>query len=174
MLLDLPAQTLAENPAALQSVANAFNTLNMPPWLVNYGHPALMTFMILGMGLPGAVFGWQGRLNDNKKEGVKQKNLHENIMVAFFLLAVLGGAGGTLSVAMQGEDVWVSKHFLSAVAVVLFLATNSVIAYSGFKLGNDGSPKGRLSGRKLHAFFGIGTMAVLAVHGVLGFLPLLE
>lgn len=170
MLLDpqLPSLTLAENPAAVQTIANAFNTLGMPKWLVEYGHPVLMATMVLGMGAPGAFIGWKGRLNKNKKEGVGEKKLHENIMLAFFLLAFLGGTGGTLSVAMQGYDIWESDHAKSAVVVLVMLLINSIFAYSGFKIGNDGTPKGRLAGRKLHAYFGSAAMLAFLVHGFLG------
>lgn len=130
--------------------------------------------MVMGMGVPGAVFGWQGRLNEDKKAGLAQKTLHENIMIAFFLLAFLGGTGGTLSVAMQGYDIWETPHFKSAVAVLLLLGVNSVFAYSGFTIGNDGSPKGRLQGRKLHAYFGVAVMAAFLVHGILGVKVLLS
>lgn len=162
------AVTLAANPAALQSVADAFGTLGMPKWLVEWGHPAMMTTMVLGMGTPGAVLGWKGRLNSDKKAGVKEKALHENIMLAFFLLAILGGTGGTLSVAMQGYDVWETPHFMSAAAVLSLLTVNSVIAYSGFSIGGDGSPKARLAGRKFHGYLGAATMGLFLVHGVLG------
>lgn len=127
-----------------------------------------MTFMVLAMGTPGAVIGWQGRLNDNKKGGVAQKKLHETIMIAFFLLAFLGGTGGTLSVAMQGFDIWETPHFKSAVVCLLLLAANSIIAYSGFTIGNDGTAKGRQQGRKLHAYLGIAGMAAFLIHGILG------
>lgn len=127
-----------------------------------------MGFMLLGMGLPGALIGWAGRLAKDRKKGVQQKHLHENIMLAFFLLAFLGGTGGTLSVAMQGYDVWQTPHFYSSVAVLVLLGVNTTIAYSGFTIGNDGSPKGRLAGRKFHAYFGSFIMAVLFVHAALG------
>ncbi|KAI0563151.1 hypothetical protein FGB62_45g180 [Gracilaria domingensis] len=170
---NLPQQMLAANPGWLTKVADAMATLNLPKPVVEWGHPAMMAFMVLGMGMPGAYFGWAGRLNANKKEGVQQKKLHENVMLAFFLLAFLGGTGGTLSVAMQGYDIWQSPHFLSAALVLGMLTVNSVLAYSGFTLGNDGTAKGRLQGRKLHAYFGAATMAVFLVHGVLGALILL-
>lgn len=95
-------------------------------------------------------------------------------MLAFFLLAFLGGIGGTLSVAMQGFDIWESPHFKSSVLVLAMLGVNSVLAYSGFTIANDGSPKGRLQGRKLHAWFGVAAMTALLVHGVLGVTILLE
>ena len=159
---------LSANPVLLQKVADSFGTLGMPSWLVEWGHPAMMTFMVLGMGTPGAVVGWKGRLNENKKEGVQQKKLHENIMLAFFLLAFLGGTGGTLSVAMQGFDIWESPHFISAVTVLALLGLNSIIAYSGFTIGTDGTPKGRIQGRKFHSYFGVATMTAFLVHGILG------
>lgn len=128
----------------------------------------MMAFMVLGMGMPGAVIGWAGRNNEDKRQGVKQKQLHEQIMLAFFLLAILGGSGGTLSVAMQGYDIWDTPHFKSAALVLSLLAANSVLAYSGFTIGQDGTPKGRLQGRKVHAYLGAATMAAFLVHGFLG------
>lgn len=175
MALDpnLPTHLLAANPVWLTKVADAIATLNLPKWLVEWGHPGMMAFMVLGMGTPGAYIGWQGRLNPDKRAGVAQKRLHENIMIAFFLLAFLGGTGGTLSVAMQGYDIWQSPHFISSAVVLAMLAVNSTLAYSGFTIGNDGTPKGRLQGRKLHAYFGIATMLAFLVHGALGALILL-
>lgn len=177
MVLDAVTATthlLTENPAVLQKVADAFNTLGLPEPVTTYGHPVMMAGLVLGMGVPGAFFGWQGRLNDDKKAGVKQKQLHENVMLAFFILAFLGGTGGTLSVAMQGYDIWESKHAISALVVLFLLGANSLLAYTGFTVGNDGTPKGRIQGRKLHAYFGIATMASFFVHALLGVSILLE
>lgn len=165
---------ISANPAALESLSNGLKTLHMPDWLVQWGPPGMMTFMVLGMGFPGATIGWLGRLNENKRDGVKQKQLHETIMLAFALLAALGGFGGTISVAMQGYDVWQSVHAKSAAAILLFLALNAIIAYSGFSIGNDGTPKGRLQGRKLHAYLGSATMTAFLVHAYLGVKILLE
>lgn len=159
---------LSENPVFLQKIASGFGTLGLPPWAVQYGHPALMSFMVLGMGFPGAYLGWTGRNNKDKKEGVAQKKLHENVILAFYLLAILGGSGGTLSVAMQGYDVWQSPHAISALVVLLLLGANSAIAYSGFTLGNDGSGKGRQQGRTLHAYFGASIMVGFLIHAGFG------
>lgn len=159
-------QLLSENPMFLQKIAEVFKGLPEP--VVEYGHPAMMAVMVLGMGVPGAYIGWQGRLNEDKRAGVEQKKLHENIMLAFFLLAFLGGTGGTLSTAMQGYDIWESAHAKSALVVLLLLGANSIIAYTGFTIGTDGTPKGRLQGRKFHAYFGVATMLAFLVHAGLG------
>lgn len=74
-------------------------------------------------------------------------------------------SGGTLSVAMQGYPVWKSPHALSAAAVLLGLTANAFIAFSGF----GDTPAKRLSGRKLHAYFGTAVMVLLLVHSVIGF-----
>jgi Protein of unknown function (DUF4079) len=165
---------LAANPAALETLSGAFKTLGMPVWLVQWGHPAMMGFMVLGMGVPGAAFGWAGRLNIDKRRGVQQKQTHENIMLAFVMLAALGGFGGTLSVAMQGYDVWESAHAKSAAAILAMLVGSAVFAYTGFALGTDGSPKARLTGRKVHAYFGTVAMSLFLVHAYLGVKILLE
>lgn len=168
MAMGLPELSVAANPGAVDAIAKAFGTLNLPTWAVEWGHPAMMGFMILGMGMPGAAFGWQGRLNEDKKAGLKQKTLHENIMVAFGLLAFLGGTGGTLSVAMQGYDIFQTPHAISAAVVLAALFANAVLAYSGFSIGSDGSPKAKLKGRTIHAYLGAATMAIFVIHAIIG------
>lgn len=170
MDLATPITQLAANPPALNAVADSFNTLNLPPALVKWGHPAMMAVLVVGMGASGGAIGWAGRLNKDKKAGVAQKNLHENIMLAFTLLATLGGIGGTLSTAMQGYDVWESPHFISAAVLLTALTANAVLAYTGFSLGGDGSPKARLAGRTAHAWFGVATMTAFLVHAYLGYM----
>lgn len=163
-----PLLELAANPAWLVKVGDAVGTLPFPPAVVKYGHPALMGFMVLGMGAPGAAIGWLGRTNSDKAAGVKQKQLHENIMLAFWLLAFAGATGGILSTVMQGRDILVSPHAKSAGVVLALLTANAVVAYSGFTIGGGASPAGRQQGRKLHAYLGAGTMVALLVHGALG------
>lgn len=163
-----PLLELAANPAWLVKVGDAVGTLPFPPAVVKYGHPALMGFMLLGMGTPGGVIGWLGRTNDDKVAGAKQKQLHENIMLAFWLLAFAGATGGILSTVMQGKDILQSPHALSAGVVLALLTANATVAYSGFSIGGDSTSAGRQQGRTLHAYLGAGTMVALLVHGVLG------
>lgn len=158
-----PLLELAANPGWLVKVGDAVATLPFPPVVVKYGHPALMGFMIVGMGVPGGVLGWLGRTNTDAAAGAKQKALHENIMLAFWLLAFAGATGGILSTVMQGKDIFQSAHGQSSAVVLGLLTANAVLAFSGFSLG--GSPA---QGRKLHAYLGAGTGVALAVHAALG------
>jgi hypothetical protein len=163
--MSLDALTLlSTNPAALESVAASFRSLNMPAPLVQYGHPAMMAIMTVAMGGSGAALGWAGRLNDDKRAGLKQKDTHANIMLAFTMLAALGGLGGTLSTAMQGFDVWESRHAQSAGLILGLLTINATLAYTGF----GKSPKAKIAGRKFHAIFGAVAMGAFVGHAYLG------
>jgi Protein of unknown function (DUF4079) len=146
----------------------------MPAWLVQWGHPAMMGFIVLGMGMPGAAVGWAGRLNSDRRKGEQQKQAHDNIMLPFVILVALGGCGGTLSMAMQGYDVWQSAHAKSAGAILVTLVGSTVHAYTGFSLGMDASPKARLTGRKVHAYVDTAAMSLFLVHAYLGIKILLE
>eukprot|EP00190_Bangiopsis_sp_CCMP1999_P004975 CAMPEP_0198737752 /NCGR_PEP_ID=MMETSP1475-20131203/68027_1 /TAXON_ID= ORGANISM="Unidentified sp., Strain CCMP1999" /NCGR_SAMPLE_ID=MMETSP1475 /ASSEMBLY_ACC=CAM_ASM_001111 /LENGTH=210 /DNA_ID=CAMNT_0044501621 /DNA_START=71 /DNA_END=703 /DNA_ORIENTATION=- len=157
--------TVAANPAWLQKVGAAFDSMGIPAPIIKWGHPAAMGTMIAFMGIPGAAIGWLGRLSEDKKRGVSLKQLHENVMVAFLLLAFAGASGGTLSTVEQGIDIWQSTHFKSAVLVLGLLTANAVLAYSGFGT----NPKSRVQGRKVHAYLGAATMVTLLVHGAIGF-----
>ncbi|KAJ8903071.1 hypothetical protein NDN08_006386 [Rhodosorus marinus] len=156
------------NPVVIQKVADYVDTLGLPPFVIKWGHPAMMGFMVAGMGMPGAAFGWAGRLGKGK-DSVKMKNLHEQVMIAFWLLAFAGALGGSLSLAEQGYEIWTLQdpHFVSTLAVLGLLTFNAVYAYSGF---GGTTPQERLKGRTVHAYVGALTMGVFVVHGVLGFM----
>mmetsp|Transcript_17427 Transcript_17427/g.37838 ORF Transcript_17427/g.37838 Transcript_17427/m.37838 type:complete len:225 (+) Transcript_17427:138-812(+) len=168
---DLICDAATVNPGWIEALAKAFNTLNMPEPVVKYGHPAMMAFMVLGMGFPGAYIGWKGRVNEDKREGVQQKQLHENIMTAFWLLAFAGGFGGTLSTAMQGYPIWTSPHAYTALLVLALLTANAFYAWSGF---GGGDAKSRINGRKFHFYIGVATMSAFVLHAGLGVVGLFE
>ncbi|GJQ15015.1 hypothetical protein GpartN1_g6806.t1 [Galdieria partita] len=157
-------KTVTSNPLVIQRIADYFKTLGIPESVEKYGHPVMMAIMIVFLGGATAYYGWMGRLNPDKKKGVKQKSFHSNLATAFWLLAFAGASGGTLSVAMQGYPVWKSPHALSAFAVLLGLTVNAWIAFSGFGT----TPTKRMSGRKVHAYLGTVTMVLLLFHSILG------
>jgi hypothetical protein len=173
---NVAADEAVQNPVVIQRVADYFKTLSIPEPVVEYGHPVMMTIMVAAMGLGGAYLGWAGRLNPDKKAGVKQKQTHATVMGAFTLLAFLGASGGALSVAMQGFPVGQSAHALSAVLVLVLLSFNGIYAGTGFGAGNK---RGReateaiAQGRRVHAYLGAFIVGALLLHGFLGLQMLL-
>ena len=165
------ADEAVKNPLVIQRVADYFNTLGIPKSVVEYGHPVMMGVMVLAMGFGGGLTGWAGRLNSDKRRGAQQKSLHANIMGAFTLLALLGGSGGLLSVAMQGFPVGQSTHAITAVVVLALLMVNGTIAGTGFgaggKRGKEATDAIR-QGRQVHAYLGAAILAALAVHAAFG------
>jgi hypothetical protein len=169
--LNTAAEEAVQNPLVIQRIADYFKTLSIPEPVVEYGHPVMMTIMVAAMGLGGAYLGWAGRLNPDKRAGVKQKQTHATVMGAFTLLAFLGASGGMLSVAMQGFPVGQSAHALSAVLVLVLLSFNGIYAGTGF---GAGSKRGReateaaAQGRRVHAYLGVAIVAALLLHAFLG------
>jgi len=49
-----------------------------------------MGIIVPTMGMYGSYLGWKGRVNEDKKQGVSDKKLHESIMTAFWLLSFTG------------------------------------------------------------------------------------
>jgi len=140
------------NPVVIQKVADYVDTLGLPRFVIKWGHPAMMGLMVAGMGMPGAAFGWAGRLGKGK-DSLKMKSLHEQVMIAFWLLAFAGALGGSLSLAEQGHEIWTLQdpHFVSSLAVLGLLTINAVYAYSGF---GGTTPQEKLKGRTVHAYLG--------------------
>lgn len=169
--VNLAVDEAVNNPAVIQRLADYFKTLSIPEPVVEYGHPVMMTIMVAAMGLGGAYLGWAGRLNPDKRAGVKQKQTHATIMGAFTLLAFLGASGGMLSVAMQGFPVGQSAHSLSAVLVLVLLTFNGIYAGTGFGAGNKRgkeATEAMAQGRRLHAYLGAFIVGALLLHAFLG------
>mmetsp|Transcript_21936 Transcript_21936/g.37849 ORF Transcript_21936/g.37849 Transcript_21936/m.37849 type:complete len:132 (+) Transcript_21936:459-854(+) len=131
----------------------------------------MMGIMVPTMGLYGAYLGWKGRVNENKKEGVNDKKLHENLMTAFWLLSFAGATGGILSTAMQGYDIGESVHSKTALAMLLMLTINGFFAWSGF---GGSTPKERIQGRTYHTYFGFLIVGVMLAHSAAGIKLLFE
>mmetsp|Transcript_3301 Transcript_3301/g.8559 ORF Transcript_3301/g.8559 Transcript_3301/m.8559 type:complete len:115 (-) Transcript_3301:318-662(-) len=82
-----------------------------------------------------------------------------------------GAFGGTLSTAMQGEEIAQTPHFVTALIFLGGLTANGVFAYSGF---GASEPKGKISGRKAHAYAGAALAAVVLAHAGTGIAGLLK
>lgn len=50
----------------------------------------MMAIMITALSLGGAALGWKGRLNEDKREGAKEKALHATFLTSASVLALMG------------------------------------------------------------------------------------
>jgi Protein of unknown function (DUF4079) len=148
---------------SLEPIASIFRDLNLPAIVTHWGHPFFMSIVMFGMGGYGAYAGWKGRVltATDVDIAIKNKGDHSKIMPAMFAFMAIGATGGVLSLVIQKHEVLASPHFLTASIVLIFLAINSAVSFSGFGGNNPGL-------RKFHAYFGSTTMVIMIVHALMG------
>jgi hypothetical protein len=131
----------------------------MPEPIVHWGHPIMMSIVVLFMGTYVVYTGWRARLTlPESEESQKSKTEHRKIAPLMFLFLATGYTGGILSLVIQKQAIFESPHFWTGSIVILFLSINSLLALLGLK--------GPL--RSAHAYIGSLTAIVLIVHFVLG------
>ncbi|KAL4422379.1 hypothetical protein ABPG75_008576 [Micractinium tetrahymenae] len=156
------AALAAINPLAdfLQGQADYFSTLNLPGWLVQWGHPGNMTVVLFAMGFYGCGYlGWRIRTSDNADEVAVAQDLHPKLAVGMTIFFALGALGGSMSMLMQGKDMWSSSHFVTGVIGLVLLGLQGML--SAF-FEDDPNARG------LHAYFGSAILALFLVHAGLG------
>lgn len=150
------------NPVAqyLQGQADFFSTLGLPDALVHWGHPGNMAVVLLAMGAYGSGYlGWRIRLSDDADEVAKAQDLHPKLAIGMTIFFALGGLGGSMSMLMQGKDLWSSSHFTTAVIGLVLLSAQGMLS-----LFFEDDP----NARGLHAYFGSAILALFVVHAGLG------
>ena len=86
----------------LESQAAYFSTLNLPDWLVHWGHPGNMAVVLFAMGGYGAAYlGWQIKLSDDPDVIEKAKDAHPKLAAGMAVFFALGSLGGMMSLLMQ-------------------------------------------------------------------------
>jgi fucose 4-O-acetylase-like acetyltransferase len=145
----------------LEPIASQFRSLGMPQPIVHWGHPLMMSIVILAMGSAVGIAGWRGRLATDIAEKQKKLSSHRQIAPWMFLFLALGYTGGILSLVMQRESILESSHFWTGSVVLILLTVQAVLSLSGF--WGD-----RSSLRKIHAYVGSSTLILAIVHMVLG------
>jgi Protein of unknown function (DUF4079) len=147
----------------LEPLASQFRALNLPELLTHWGHPFFMSIVMFVMGGYGAYAGWKGRIlmASDPKAAIESKGEHRKIMPVMFAMMAIGATGGVLSLVIQKHAVMASPHFLTASIVLIFLAINSLISFTGF-----GGDKPEL--RKVHAYFGSTILVMMIVHALMG------
>lgn len=123
-----------------------------------------MATVFLAMCGYGTFLGWSTRLGNGSAVyplslGQSAAELHPLLMGLALFLFFLGGQGGLVLLATQGQPILQSAHSSTA---VIGLALMGLQAALGLTMGNS---EGR---RTIHAVLGTAVMLVLFVHLIYG------
>ncbi|CAM8958097.1 unnamed protein product [Rhodiola kirilowii] len=148
---------------AIRSVFGPFveivKSLNLPDWLVHWGHPANMAVVLFAMGGYGTYLGFRIRFSDSAEEKAKAKDLHPKLLAGMFFFFALGATGGVTSLLTSDKPILESPHAITGV-IGLSLLTIQTLLPTLFE-GNPGL-------RNVHGILGSGIMTLFLVHAALG------
>ncbi|KAL3642613.1 hypothetical protein CASFOL_013428 [Castilleja foliolosa] len=134
-------------------------SLNLPEWLVHWGHPGNMAVVLSAMGGYGTYLGFRIRFSDDVEEKAKAKDLHPKLMGGMFFFFALGATGGVTSLLTSDKPIFESPHAVTGF-IGLALLTIQTILPALFE-GNSGL-------RNVHGILGSGIMTLFVVHAALG------
>ncbi|KAG7573879.1 hypothetical protein ISN44_As09g021200 [Arabidopsis suecica] len=161
----LPLLLVASLPGA-ETVRSVFGpvveivkSLNLPDWLVHWGHPGNMAVVLFAMGGYGTYLGFRIRYSDDIEEKAKAKDLHPKLLAGMFFFFALGATGGVISLLTSDKPIFESPHAVTGL-IGLGLLTIQTILPSLFK------EKPEL--RNVHGILGSGIMALFLVHAAFG------
>jgi fucose 4-O-acetylase-like acetyltransferase len=143
----------------LQPIADFFLRLSVPEPIVHWGHPVMMGIVLVFMGSFAALTGWRGRLATDPQVAQQAWGEHRKLVPWLYIFLALGYSGGLLSLVMQGQEILQSPHFVTGTLVLAGLTLNALLAVAMQQRGAI---------RTLHAYVGSATLAVAAVHMVVG------
>lgn len=146
----------------LEPIAAFFRSLNMPEPIVQWGHPVMMGIVVFVMGSYVVYAGWRSRITKDSEVAIKNRSDHRKLAPLMALFIALGYTGGVLSLVMQEKPILESSHFWTGSIVLILLATNGILAATGF-----GGDKKEIF-RTIHAYVGSSATILLIVHAVLG------
>lgn len=148
--------------------ASAKETGLAPDFLLHWGHGIAMGTVLLFMGGIGTFLGWQIRQGNGDAEyfftlGKTAREQHPLIMGLATFFFFLGGQGGLVLLATQGQPILESPHAITAVLGFSLLLVQALLPVLFGK--ENGS-----NFRTLHAILGSSTMVALVVHGFNGYI----
>ncbi|XP_042476153.1 uncharacterized protein LOC122057877 [Macadamia integrifolia] len=133
--------------------------LNLPDWLVHWGHPGNMAVVLFAMGGYGTYLGFRIRFSDDVEEKAKAKDLHPKLLAGMFFFFALGATGGVTSLLTSNRPIFESPHAITG-SIGLALLTIQTILPALFG-GNPGL-------RNVHGILGSGIMTLFLIHATLG------
>jgi hypothetical protein len=144
----------------LEPIAAWFSSLPIPDVVTHWGHPLMMSIVVLALGSTAALKGWKSRLSDDAD--VKSESVYWHKKSALWLTTFisLGYTGGVLSLVMQGQPIFESPHFWTGTIAIGMLVANGALSFTKF-LGKDAL-------RTVHAYVGSAAIALLVAHLALG------
>ncbi|CAK7343186.1 unnamed protein product [Dovyalis caffra] len=81
-------------------------SLNLPDWLVHWGHPGNMAVVLFAMGGYGTYLGFRIRFSDDMEEKAKAKDLHPKLLGGMFFFFALGATGGITSLLTSDKPIF--------------------------------------------------------------------
>lgn len=145
----------------IKPLAEWFQSLGFPEFIVHWGHPAMMGIVVFVMGSFVGLTGWRGRELEDSPAAAQSRADHRSIASLMFVFMTLGYTGGVISLVMQEQTVFESSHFWTGSVVILLLGVNAAIALTGFG-------RGKPMLRSLHAYLGSTALCVMFLHTLLG------
>ncbi|GAA0142410.1 hypothetical protein Leryth_022990 [Lithospermum erythrorhizon] len=161
----LPLMVVAALPGAstVRSLFGPFvelvKSLDLPDWLVHWGHPGNMAVVLFAMGGYGTYLGFRIRFSDDVEEKAMAKDLHPKLLAGMFFFFALGATGGVTSLLTSDKPIFESPHAVTGF-IGLALLTIQTLLPTLFE-GNPGL-------RNVHGILGSGIMTLFLVHAALG------
>lgn len=161
----LPLLLLAALPGAgtvrslFGPIVEIVKSLDLPGWLVHWGHPGNMAVVLFAMGGYGSYLGFRIRFSDDVDEKAMAKDLHPKLLAGMFFFFSLGATGGVISLLTSDKPILESPHAVTGLIGLTLLATQASLP-TLFE-GNSGL-------RNVHGILGSGIMALFLVHAALG------
>ncbi|CAI8602489.1 unnamed protein product [Vicia faba] len=145
--------------SAFEPFVEIVKSLNLPDWLVHWGHPANMAVVLFAMGGYGTYLGFRIRYSDDAEEKAKAKDLHPKLLAGMFFFFALGATGGVTSLLTSDKPIFDSPHAVTGV-IGLALLTIQTILPSLF----EGNP----ALRNVHGILGSSIMTLFLIHAAFG------